>query len=113
MHKKYALRMLGEDKNPADLEPGDILLGFHHEPVSVVVESPEDGKDLYPDNEHAARNCYVRLRSVDPLNITPETDGISVFNKDSTVRVGTVPLKRVPGKMFWWEKPDGSRVEMY
>lgn len=110
---KYALRMLGAMKNVADLEPGDILLGFHSEPYAVISGLPEDGKTLYPDNTYAHGNWYIRTRVADPLGLRKETEGTNVFSKGSAVRVGTVPLRRVKGKMSTWEKPDGTTVDLH
>lgn len=110
---KYAFRMLGEEKDVADLKPGDILLGFHSEPYAVVAGLPEDGKEMYPGNQYAQDNWYVRTRVVVPLNLRDESEGINVFTKGTKVRVGTVPLRPVKGKMFTWEKPDGTTVELH
>lgn len=110
---KYALRMLGTEKNVSDLKPGDILLGFHSEPYAVIAGLPEDGKTLYPDNKYAHDNWYIRTRVADPLGLREETEGTNVFTKGTTVRVGTVPLRQVKGRMFTWEKPDGTTVELH
>lgn len=109
----YALRMLGEKKAVKELTPGDVLLDFHFEPYSEIVAEPEDGRELYPDNRYAWENVYVKVKSIDPLGLRPEVEGVSVFTKGTTVRVGAVPLKRVKGSAFVWEKPDGSTVNLH
>lgn len=107
----YPLRMLGEEKSVSALEPGDILLGFHSEPIAVVAGPPEDGKKLYPNHEYSEEYWYLPVRRVDPLGIRPEVEDVNAYAKDGIVRVGTVPLKRVKDSMLEWEKPDGTRVE--
>lgn len=112
---KYALRMLGKEKLAKDLEPGDIILGFHYEPVMEVVSHPVSGKECHPDNKYAHEQVYFTAKTVDPLGIMKETEGKYVRTHDAMVRVGTVPLTRMrDGWMTYskWKTPDGREITL-
>jgi hypothetical protein len=95
---KLALHYLGTDLPIRYLNRGDILTGFHGQPVGVV-ERP-----AYP---HPEREGWWLLDVAGRVDVAPYI----YMSANDTLRVGRVPLRSTnPYFLLAWETPCGCKV---
>lgn len=95
---RKAMRYLGEEVPPQELKRGDIIIGFHLEPIAVVESAPVP---------HHGKEGWWTYEAANWIGV-----GTYLFTENGTARVGRVPLRRPDPNAYvsLWQAPCGCAV---